>query len=95
MMAPIAASLIAPMASSLIQPVASSLINPITEKGIMRAGKGQERRCLPLALHLMVKVLGKGVTRARRGYNNMDHKIFSPAPFFKEYRDYYVFQLRT
>ena len=57
-----AASLIASMASLLIQPVASSLI-----------GKGQEGGFLPLlVLPLMIKVLGKGDTRAGRKYNNMD-----------------------
>ena len=57
-----------PMAASLIQPVASSLINDIT-------GKGQEGGFLQLlTLPLMMKVLGKGVRRAGRGYNNMDKK---------------------
>ena len=91
MMAPIAASLIAPTASSLIQPVASPLINAITGKVAMRAGKGKEDGFLPsLALTLMMKVLGKGVTRAGRGYNRMDYmgKVFSPTPSFKQYRDY-------
>ena len=55
------------MAASLIQPVASSLINSIT-------GKRQEGGFLPLlVLSLMIKVLEKGVRRAGRGYNNMDH----------------------
>ena len=63
-MAPTAASLIAPMASSLMQHIASSLINSIT-------GKGQEGGfLLLLALSLMMKVLGKGVRRAGRGYMN-------------------------
>ena len=61
-----AASLIASMASLLIQPVASSLINALI-------GKGQEGGILPLlVLPLMIKVLGKGDTRAGRKYNNMD-----------------------
>ena len=60
MMAPMAASLIAPMASLFMQPVASSLINAIS-------GKGQEGGFLPLlALPLMMKVLGKGVTNAEK-----------------------------
>ena len=60
-------AMIKTMAASLIQPVASSLINSIT-------GKGQERGFLPLlALSLMIKVLEKGVRRAGRRYNNMDH----------------------
>ena len=64
MTAPMAASLKAPMASSLIQPVASSLINAILEKGVVRARKGQESGFLPLlALPIIMKVLGKGVTR--------------------------------
>ena len=63
--APMAASLIALMASSVIQPAAFSLINTIT-------GKGQESGFLPLlALPLMMKVLGKGIRRAGRGYDNM------------------------
>ena len=70
--------LIVPMASSLTQPVASPLINDIT-------GKGQDGRFLPsLVLSLMMKVLGKGVTWARKrvtragklySVNHMD-KIF-------------------
>ena len=65
MMSPMAASLIAPMASSLIQPAASSLINALT-------GTRQEGGFLPLlALLLMMKVLGKGIRRAGRVYNNM------------------------
>ena len=60
MMAPMAASLIAPMASLFMKPVASSLINAIS-------GKGQEGGFLPLlALPLMMKVLGKGVTNAEK-----------------------------
>ena len=62
MMAPIAA-----MASSLIQPLASSLINAASEKVVMRARKGQKGGFLPLLeLLLMMKVLGKGVTRTGR-----------------------------
>ena len=79
MMAPAAALLIAPMASSLIHPIAYSLINYIT--GERRKG----RFLLLLALPLMMKVLGKGVRRAGRGYKN---KSFSFAPSFKQYRDY-------
>ena len=38
------------------------------------AGKGQEDGFLPLfALRLMMKVLGKGVRRARGRYNNTDY----------------------
>ena len=66
MMSPIAASLIAPMASSLIKRVASSLINAII-------GKGNKGGFLPLlALPLMMKVLGIGIRKAVRGYDNMD-----------------------
>ena len=76
MMALMAASFIAPMASSLMQPITSSLINSIT-------AKGQEGGFLPLlALPLIMKVLGKGVRRAARGYMNKN------APSFKQYRDY-------
>ena len=63
MMAPMAISLIIPVVSSLIEPVASLLINTIT-------GKGQKSGFL--ALPLIMKVLGKGVRRAERGYNNMN-----------------------
>ena len=74
-MGPMTASLIAPMASSLIKPVASSVINAISGKGIMAAAKRQEGGFLPLlALPLMIKAMsGKGVTRAGRGYNKMNH----------------------
>ena len=66
-MEPMTASLIAPVASSLMQPVTFSLINAIT-------GEEQDGGFLSLlALPLMIKVLGKGVTRAGRGYDNMDH----------------------
>ena len=57
-------SLIAPMTSSLIQTVDSSLINAISGKE-----NGKKGRCLPLlAFPLMMKVLGKEVTRAVKGY---------------------------
>ena len=60
------ASLIPFITSSLIQPVVSSLINVIY-------GKGQEGGFLPLlASPLMMEALGKGVTRAERGYSNID-----------------------
>ena len=66
MMTPLTASLIAFIISSLIQPVVSSLINTIS-------GKGQKGECLPLlASSLMVEALGKEVTRAGSGFNNMD-----------------------
>ena len=69
-----AALLIAPMASALIQPVTFSLMNTISGKGVMRAGKEQEGGFQQsLALPIMMKVLGKEVRRAGRGYNNMDH----------------------
>ena len=45
----------------------------------MRAGKREKSGILSfIALPLLMKVLGKGVTRAGKGYNNMDHmnKIF-------------------
>ena len=64
MMAPMDASWIAPMTSLLLQPIASSLINFIT-------WKGQEGVFLPLLpLPLMMKVLGKVIRRAGRGYMN-------------------------
>ena len=73
-MALMAASLKARMTSSLKQIVASSLINVLTGKRVTSAGKGPEGGFLPLlALPLMMKVLGKGVTRAGRGYNKMDY----------------------
>ena len=64
-----AVSLIAPVfffVFSLMQPVTSSLINAIS-------GKGQEGGFLPLLkLPLMIKVLGKVVSRR---YNNMNKKF--------------------
>ena len=58
--------MLAPMAASFIQPVASSLINAIS-------WDGQEDEFFPLLkLPLMMKVLGKGLTRAGRGCNNMN-----------------------
>ena len=51
--------------SFFIQPMVSSLINAIPEKEVIRAGKGEKGGFLPLlALPLITKVLGKGVTRA-------------------------------
>ena len=87
-MAPRAASLVEPMASLLMQPVPSSMKNAIS-------GKGQEGEFLAcLALPLMMKVRGKGVTsvgkevrRAGREYNKMEKKI-SSTPSFKRYRDF-------
>ena len=81
MMATMAGSLIAPMAFSLMQPVVSSLTNAISGKGVTTAGNGQEGGFLPLlTLPLTMKVLRKGVTRAGKGVrragkrcNNMDH----------------------
>ena len=73
MMASMAASLIITMASSLIVPMASSLINAIIRKWVMRAGKRQEDGFLSLlALPLLMKVLGKRVTRVWRGCSNLD-----------------------
>ena len=61
-------SLIALMGSSLTQRVASSLINAITGKWVRRARKGQESGIFPLlVLTLMVKFLGKGATRTKKG----------------------------
>ena len=54
------------MASLLFELVPSTLINAIS-------GKGRKGGFLPLALPLMKKVLGKGETRAVRGYDNRDH----------------------
>ena len=68
-----AASLIIPIASSLIVAMTSLLINTITGKEVMRAEKGGKGGFLSLLVSLlMMKVLGKGVTTAGRGYNNMD-----------------------
>ena len=67
------ASLIIPIASSLIVAMTSLLINTITGKEVMRAEKGGKGGFLSLLVSLlMMKVLGKGVTTAGRGYNNMD-----------------------
>ena len=66
MIAPMTTSLIAPITSSLIQPINSLLINAAT-------GNKQKYEFLPLlAWSLMMEVLGKGVGRTGRGYNNMD-----------------------
>ena len=70
LMVSMAASLIAPVASSLTQLVTSLLINAIT-------GKRLEDGFLPLlTLLLIMKVLGKEVTRAGRGYKNMDKNFY-------------------
>ena len=48
------------IAASLIVPVTSSLINAIIGKGVLRAGKEQEGRFLPLlVLHLTINYLWK------------------------------------
>ena len=41
--------------------------------------------------------MGKGGTRAGKGYNNMDHidKTFYSTPSFKKYQDLLIFQLQT
>ena len=60
-------------AVSLIAPRVSSLTNTTTGKRVTRAAKGQDSRFHPLlALPLMIKVVEKRVTRARRGYNSID-----------------------
>ena len=57
-----------------MQAVASSLINVKTGKGVMRAEKGKEDEILSLlALFLIMKVLGKRVTRGGRWYDSMNH----------------------
>ena len=54
--------------------MASSLINAISGKRVIKARKRQEEGLLALsALPLMMLVLRKGVTRAEKEYNNMDH----------------------
>ena len=54
--------------------MASSMINDTTEKGVRRAGKGQEDELLPLlALPLTMKIKRKEVPKAWRSYNKMDH----------------------
>ena len=71
-----AASLIIPIASSLIVAMTSLLINTITRKEVMRAEKGGKGGFLSLSVSLlMMKVLGKGVKTAGRGYNNMDKQF--------------------
>ena len=86
-----AASLIAPMVPSLMQSFASSLKNAITGKGVRRTGKGQKCGFLSLlALPLMMKVLEK---ESQEQEEHMARwiiyiKIFSPTPFFKQYRYY-------
>ena len=67
------ASLIIPIASSLTVAMTSLLINTRTGKEVIRAEKGGKGGFLSLLVPLlMMKVLGKGVTTAGRGYNNMD-----------------------
>ena len=41
--------------------------------------------------------MGKGGTRAEKGYNNMDHidKTFYSTPSFKKYQDLLIFLLQT
>ena len=74
MMAPVVDSLIAAMSSSLMQHVVSSFIHSGTGKGVIRIAKGQEAGyLLLLAFPLMMKILGKGVTRTGKRCNNMDH----------------------
>ena len=69
-------AMIAPTTSSLMQLVVSSLVNAVTGKGVMRAEKEQEGGLLwLLALSLMMKVLGKEVTRSGKRYNNMKQWI--------------------
>ena len=73
MMVPMTASLIAPMASSWIQPFAFSLTNAITGKRVTRAKHGQEGVIfLFLPALLLLKILGKGVTKAGKGYISMN-----------------------
>ena len=63
-----------PVAASLIEPRASSLINALTGKGAMRVEKEQEGGFFTLLpLSLMIKLLGKRITRAGRKYSKMDH----------------------
>ena len=63
-----------PVAASLIEPRASSLINALTGKGAMRVEKEQEGGFfILLPLSLMIKLLGKRITRAGRKYSKMDH----------------------
>ena len=58
----------------LIQFVTSSLINALSRKGVVRGGKVQKGRFLRLlALPLMIKSLGKGVTRAAKVDNKINH----------------------
>ena len=62
------------MGSSLMQHVVSSFIHSVTGKGVIRTGKQQEAGyLLLLPFPLMMKILGKRVTRTGKGCNNMDH----------------------
>ena len=57
-------AMMTPIAASLIAPMASSLINAISGKEVIRVGLGQVGGFFPLiALPLMMRVLGKRVTR--------------------------------
>ena len=77
-MAPMPASLIVPMASILRQPGASSLVKVIFGKGVSETEGGF---LLLLAARLLItSIFGKGVTRAGKGViragrknDNMDH----------------------
>lgn len=74
MMAPVVDWLIAAMGSSLMQHVVSSFIHSVTGKGVIRTGKQQEAGyLLLLPFPLMMKILGKRVTRTGKGCTNMDH----------------------
>lgn len=62
------------MASSLIKSVASLFINVLSGKEVMRTAKRQKLgfpALLPSSVTM--KVPGKGVTRAGKWYNDIDH----------------------
>ena len=83
-MAHMAASLIASVASLLIQPITSWLINSIT-------AKGQEGGFLPFsALPLKWKYWGKELEEQEQDIWII---TFSSTSSFKQYRDYWLFQL--
>ena len=71
--------------------MASSFINAISEKGVMKAREATESGfLLLLGLLLMMKVLGKIVTRAVKRYYKMDYmdKNFWFSSILKQYQEY-------
>ena len=62
-----------PLVAAVVKPFIPSVVKGITR--VLRAKKGQEGGCFPLIepTSLLSGINGKGVTRAGKGYNNMDN----------------------